>query len=65
MSATTVVGSVLFGDIFGTQEAREYFSERAYVSHMIYAGCTLVAAEEAEGITAYLRGLARRHRDRG
>ena len=50
MAAATVFDSVLFGDLFGTAEIRECFSERSYVSNMIEAECSLAEAEEAEGV---------------
>lgn len=50
MSAATPFDSVLFGNIFGTSEARECFSERSYVSNMIEAECALAQAEEDEGV---------------
>lgn len=50
MSATSVFDTVLFGNIFGTEEVRECFSERSYVAHMIEAECALAKAEEIEGI---------------
>ncbi|KAH6697000.1 L-Aspartase-like protein [Plectosphaerella plurivora] len=50
MSATSVFDTVLFGNIFGTDEVRECFSERSYVAHMIEAECALAKAEEIEGI---------------
>lgn len=50
MSAATVFDSTLFGNIFGTEEARQAFSERSYVANLIKAECALAEAEEAEGI---------------
>lgn len=50
MSAATVFDSVLFGNIFGTEEVRECFSERSYVTNMIEAECSLAQAEEEEGV---------------
>ncbi|KAK8052259.1 adenylosuccinate lyase [Apiospora rasikravindrae] len=50
MSSATVFDSVLFRNIFGTEEVRECFSERSYVAHMIEAECALSKAEEAEGV---------------
>ncbi|KAK6853638.1 hypothetical protein PG995_010450 [Apiospora arundinis] len=50
MSAATVFDTVLFRNIFGTEEVRECFSERSYVAHMIEAECALSKAEEAEGV---------------
>jgi adenylosuccinate lyase len=50
MSSATVFDSVLFGNIFGTHEVRECFSERSYVANMIEAECALAEAEEAEGV---------------
>ena len=50
MSAATVYDSVLFGNIFGTAEVRECFSEHKYVANMIEAECALAQAEEDEGV---------------
>ncbi|TEA22546.1 Trans-aconitate decarboxylase 1 [Colletotrichum sidae] len=50
MSAATVFDSTLFGNIFGTEEARQAFSEKSYVANLIKAECALAEAEEAEGI---------------
>lgn len=50
MSSATVFDSVLFGNIFGTGEVRECFSERSYVARMIEAECALAQAEEDEGV---------------
>jgi 3-carboxy-cis,cis-muconate cycloisomerase len=50
MAAATVFDSVLFGNIFGTKEVRECFSEHCYVANMIEAECALAEAEEAEGV---------------
>ncbi|KAM0323240.1 hypothetical protein ACHAQA_008831, partial [Verticillium albo-atrum] len=50
MSATSVFDSVLFRNIFGTEEIRECFSERSYVASMIEAECALAQAEEDEGV---------------
>lgn len=50
MAAATVFDSTLFGNIFGTEEARQAFSERSYVANLIKAECALAEAEEAEGI---------------
>ncbi|KAK8010259.1 adenylosuccinate lyase [Apiospora arundinis] len=50
MFAATVFDTVLFRNIFGTEEVRECFSERSYVAHMIEAECALSKAEEAEGV---------------
>ncbi|KAK7430703.1 hypothetical protein QQZ08_002747 [Neonectria magnoliae] len=50
MSAATVFDSVLFGNIFGTEEIRDCFSERAYVANLIEAECVLAQAEEDEGV---------------
>lgn len=50
MTSATVFDSVLFRNIFGTEEIRECFSERSYVAHMIEAECALSKAEEAEGV---------------
>lgn len=50
MSSATVFDSTLFGNIFGTEEIRKYFSERAYVSKLIEAECALAQAEEDEGV---------------
>lgn len=64
MSSATVFDSVLFGNIFGTEEVREAFSERAYVAHMIEAECALAKAEEAEGIIpAGVAAVIREHSD--
>ena len=50
MSSATVFDSTLFGNIFGTEEIRECFSERSYVSKLIEAECALAQAEEDEGV---------------
>lgn len=50
MASATVYDSVLFGNIFGTAEVRECFSERQYVANMIEAECALAQAEEDEGV---------------
>jgi hypothetical protein len=64
MAAATVFDSVLFGNIFGTEEVRECFSERSYVSRMIEAECALAQAEEQEGvIPAGVSSVVREHSD--
>ncbi|KAL2202884.1 argininosuccinate lyase, partial [Sarocladium strictum] len=64
MSSATVFDSVLFGNIFGTQEVRECFSERSYVANMIEAECALAEAEEAEGVVpAGTAAVIRKHSD--
>ncbi|KAJ4204312.1 hypothetical protein NW767_004504 [Fusarium falciforme] len=50
MAAATVFDSTLFGNTFGTEEIRECFSERSYVSKLIEAECALARAEEDEGV---------------
>lgn len=50
MSAATPFDSVLFGNIFGTDEIRKCFSEESYVSALIEAECALAQAEEDEGV---------------
>ncbi|KAH7015644.1 L-Aspartase-like protein [Ilyonectria destructans] len=50
MSAATVFDTVLFGNIFGTEEIRSCFSEHAYVTNLIEAECVLAQAEEDEGV---------------
>ncbi|KAH7052337.1 L-Aspartase-like protein [Macrophomina phaseolina] len=64
MSATTVFDSKLFGNIFGTEEIRQCFSERAYVANLIEAECALAQAEAAEGvIPAEAAATIRQHSD--
>ncbi|CAH0002543.1 unnamed protein product [Clonostachys byssicola] len=64
MAAATVFDSVLFGNIFGTEEVRECFSERSYVSRMIEAECALAQAEEQEGvIPTGVSSVIREHSD--
>ncbi len=64
MSAATVFDSMLFGNIFGTEEIRECFSERSYVANMIEAECALAQAEEYEGvIPAGTAAVIRDHAD--
>jgi 3-carboxy-cis,cis-muconate cycloisomerase len=64
MSSATVFDSVLFGNIFGTQEVRECFSERSYVANMIEAECALAEAEEAECVVpAGTAAVIREHSD--
>ena len=46
MSAATPFDSVLFGNIFGTDE----ISEESYVAALIEAECALAQAEEDEGV---------------
>lgn len=50
MAAATVFDSTLFGNTFGTEEIRECFSERSYVSKLIEAECALARAEEDEEV---------------
>ncbi|EOD52367.1 putative argininosuccinate lyase protein [Neofusicoccum parvum UCRNP2] len=50
MSATSVFDSKLFGNIFGTEEVRQCFSERQYVANLIEVECALAQAEGEEGI---------------
>lgn len=50
MSAATVHDTSLFRDTFGTEEIRECFSERSYVSKLIEAECALAQAEEDQGV---------------
>ncbi|KAF5695660.1 3-carboxy-cis,cis-muconate cycloisomerase [Fusarium denticulatum] len=50
MAAATVHDTSLFRDTFGTQEIRECFSERSYVSKLIEAECALAQAEEDQGV---------------
>lgn len=50
MAGATVFDSQLFGNIFGTEEIRTCFSERAYVARLIQAECALAQAEEDEGV---------------
>ncbi|KLO97526.1 3-carboxy-cis,cis-muconate cycloisomerase [Fusarium fujikuroi] len=50
MAAATVHDTSLFRDTFGTQEIRECFSERSYVSRLIEAECALAQAEEDQGV---------------
>lgn len=64
MAAATVFDSTLFGNIFGTGEVRECFSERSYVANMIAAECALAQAEEDEGvIPAGVATVIRSHSD--
>ncbi|EXK24997.1 3-carboxy-cis,cis-muconate cycloisomerase [Fusarium oxysporum f. sp. melonis 26406] len=50
MAAATVHDTSLFRDTFGTEEIRECFSERSYVSKLIEAECALAQAEEDQGV---------------
>ncbi|GKU07724.1 3-carboxy- -muconate cycloisomerase [Fusarium langsethiae] len=50
MTAATVFDTILFRDTFGTEEIRDCFSERSYVSNLINAECALAQAEEDEGV---------------
>jgi adenylosuccinate lyase len=62
MSAATPFDSVLFGNIFGTQEIRECFSERSYVASLIEAECALAQAEEDEGVVPVgIASIIRKH----
>ncbi|KAK2590078.1 hypothetical protein QQS21_012239 [Conoideocrella luteorostrata] len=62
MSAATVFDSVLFRNIFGTEEIRECFSEHAYVARLIEAECALAQAQEDNGlIPAGVAGTIRQH----
>ncbi|KAK0638290.1 Trans-aconitate decarboxylase 1 [Lasiodiplodia hormozganensis] len=64
MSAATVFDSKLFGNIFGTDEIRECFSERAYVANLIEAECALAQAESDEGVVPPAAAAAiREHSD--
>lgn len=64
MSAATVFDSKLFGNIFGTEEVRQCFSERSYVANLIEAECALAQAEAAEGIVPAAAAKAiREHSD--
>ncbi|KAI9150018.1 Trans-aconitate decarboxylase 1 [Paramyrothecium foliicola] len=64
MSAATVFDSVLFGNIFGTEEIRECFSERAYVARLIEAECALAQAQEDNGlIPTGVASTIRQHSD--
>ncbi|KAK7724812.1 hypothetical protein SLS57_004083 [Botryosphaeria dothidea] len=64
MSAATVFDSKLFGNIFGTEEVRQCFSERSYVANLIEAECALAQAEAAEGIVPAAAAKAiRKHSD--
>ena len=64
MSAATPFDSVLFGNIFGTDEIRQCFSEKSYVVAMIEAECALAQAEEDEGvIPAGVASVIKEHSD--
>ncbi|KKY13143.1 putative 3-carboxy-muconate cycloisomerase [Diplodia seriata] len=56
--------SKLFGNIFGTDEIRQCFSERTYVANLIEAECALAQAESDEGVVPAAAAAAiREHSD--
>ncbi|EMT74349.1 hypothetical protein FOC4_g10002460 [Fusarium odoratissimum] len=64
MAAATVHDTSLFRDTFGTEEIRECFSERSYVSKLIEAECALAQAEEDQGvIPSGIAKVIREHSD--
>ncbi|OJD35247.1 3-carboxy-muconate cycloisomerase [Diplodia corticola] len=50
LNTYTMFDSKLFGNIFGTDEIRQCFSERTYVANLIEAECALAQAESDEGV---------------